>query len=80
MRDFVLEKQNCDTRDKKCYTNDAAFLEFFLLNCIFVQNIGSVVGRSFLKVNNVLPFWSFCGKPYFASCDKNDQNCCFFSL
>ena len=29
----------------------------------------SVVGRSFLKANNVLPFWSLGGKPYLACCD-----------
>ena len=42
MRDFVLEKQIV-THVTKNVTRDAAFLELFLLNCIFVQKINAVL-------------------------------------
>ena len=38
-----FRKTNCGTRDNKCDTRDAAFLELFLLNCIFFENIGTVL-------------------------------------
>ena len=54
MRHFVLEKQNLTHVTKKCDTHDAAFLELFYLNCIFVpKDWSSVVGWSFLKANYV---------------------------
>ena len=40
---FCFRIANCDTCDKKCNTRDAAFLELFLLNCIFVQNGATVL-------------------------------------
>ena len=58
MRNFVLEKQIVTHVTKECDTNDTAFLEISLLNCIFSpKHWYIVVGRSFLKANNVLPFW-----------------------
>ena len=63
---ICFREGNCDTCDKNV-TRDATFLELFLLNCIFYQKIGTrVVGRSFLKANNVFPCWSFFGKHYLA--------------
>ena len=50
MGDFVLEKQIVTHMTKKCDTCNNAFLELFPLNCIFVQNIGTVLLASlFLK-------------------------------
>ena len=46
----------------------------------FAENWYSVVGRSFLKANNMLPFRSFCGKHNLARWCWKYQNCCFFSL
>ena len=42
MRDFVLEKQIV-THITKTLAHDAALLELFLLNCIFSQNIGTLL-------------------------------------
>ena len=42
-----FRKAKCDTGDTKCDTHDAAFLELFLLNCIFVQNVGTVLLAGF---------------------------------
>ena len=42
MRDFFTEA-NYDTCDEKCDTCDAAFLELFLLNLSFFQEIGMVL-------------------------------------
>ena len=50
---------------KKCDACSAAFLELFLLSELlyFVLKYWySVVGRSFMKASNVLPFWLLCGK------------------
>ena len=60
--DFVSEKQIA-THDKNYDKCDVAFLDLVLLNCIFSKrNWYSVVGRPFLKADNVLHFCSSGGK------------------
>ena len=49
MRDFVLEKQIVAQVTKKCKTNDAAFLELFLLNCIFAKTLLVLLAGLFSK-------------------------------
>ena len=47
---------------KECDTCNVALLDLFLLHFIFSKKVSSVVGRSFLKADNVLSYCSSCGK------------------
>ena len=52
-----MREAGCDTCNKKYGTHDAVFLGYFLLSSIFFgKSWYSLVGRSYLKANNIFPF------------------------
>jgi len=77
---ILFRKANCDMCDKKNVTHVTLLFRNYFFYCIFSKNLVHWCWHVFLKANNVLPFWSFCGKYYFAYCDGNCQNCYFLFI